>query len=172
MLSSSEMWVEHWQPLLQGHQEVFTSLLKGATRGVEDGDRLGWCYIHLLTGPNSNYNKKYRATNLNNQLKASWKRVLYLTIYRRNHRETSRKSGDQKGLALLLQVGGGCDSKGIYQLQRFPLRTLGSQLHAGIPSPEHPARMRCTYITSGCENQQGFCLPGRGRSWLKTQTPS
>ena len=75
-------------------------------------------------------------TKLELQLKSTW--IAKWTLaeqksYNKGCTEevTSRlvgRAGMQKGLALLLPES---------QLQRFPLRSEGFQLHAGLPSPEH-----------------------------------
>ena len=42
----------------------------------------------------------------------------------------------------------------------FPLRSVGSKPQAGLPKLQHQ-RWKGTQITSSCERQQDFCLPGR-----------
>ena len=67
-------------------------------------------------------------------------------------------------------MGSSWDSRGIFHLQSFPLRSVGSQPHIGLPSPEHQSQEgRSIYVTSDCENQRGFCSPERDKSLLETQ---
>ena len=47
----------------------------------------------------------------------------------------------------------------------FPLRTMGSEPQAGLPSLQHQSQ-KGAQTTSSCEKQQGFCLPGRDGSSL------
>lgn len=50
-------------------------------------------------------------------------------------------------------TGAGWNSGGIFQMKSFPLRSVGSQPQARLPST--PAPVRDTHITSRCENQRG-----------------
>ena len=82
---------------------------------------------------------KYRAINLNNQLKTNWREILKPQIYRRRHIGTGRKGGDVKR-AGPTPTGRGWDSGGLAQPQRLPLKSVGSQPHARLPGPEHQSQ--------------------------------
>ena len=63
--------------------------------------------------------------------------------------------------------------KGYFSSQDVPLRSVGSKPQAGLPSLQHQSQ-KVAQISSSCEKQQGFCLPGRnvwrGRECLKQPT--
>ena len=67
-----------------------------------------------------------------------------------------------RGLAgltwLAAEVLEGCFSNG--GGGEFHLRSVGSKPQADLPNLQHQSQKE-TQITSSCEKQQGFCLPGR-----------
>ena len=79
------------------------------------------------------------------------------------HNMTGRECGGERWLAGLPWVGAEV-SKGYFSGQGFSLRSVGSKHQAGLPSLQNQAR-KGTQITSSCEKQQAFCLPGRN-GWI------
>ena len=78
-----------------------------------------------------------------------------------HHHETSRECRrDVRGVAGLLRVAAEV-LEGYFSSQGFPLRSVVFKFQVGIPRLQHQY-MREMQITSCCEKQQGFCLPGRG----------
>ena len=147
---------------------------KQASRArFQDRSRVGGSHNHFLPRPNWNYNWNIK--------QAIWiinGRPVEQKSYNKGFIEITLKQvgiTDMKS-AGPIPKGGGWYFGGILQLNISTVNVLPEKYGVSAPSKTPQTRApelgRGNHVTSGCENQQEFCLPGSDMSLLENQVPS